>query len=516
MKVHSNDLKNNIKRIGRILNAKITYTDNGQTIELDNSKINSIVPHFNSNILKSTMKQLDLDYNLEIPEGTILNYRFGVYVNDVFEYLNFGNYVVCKVEKQEDLRSYKIICYDKMLYSMKNYVDMNLTYPMTVRQYINSICQYLGLTFKNANDTFVNYDKIIDKELYLGSDGNSLGYTFRDVLDELAEVTASTICINETDDKLEIRYINDTQDVINEDFFKDINVTFSEKYGPINSVVLSRSGESDNVYLQDAESIEANGLCEIKIKDNQIMNFNDRSTYLPEILQQLDGLEYYINDFTSTGIGYYDLCDKYYAQIGNNLYTCIMFNDEFIQTTGVEENINTEMPEVSETDYKKSDKTDMKINQTYIIVDKQNSQIDSVVKAVNEQNTKITNITQTMDNINITVSNQQNIFNNLNNSVVNIEGTLQDMSFNFNTQGLTIGTSANTNNVLIDNTGLKVYNYSTLNAIFNNKGSGIGKLIVTDTAQLGYLKFIKATKNGSSVTKIFHLKQAIEDLEDLI
>ena len=80
-----------------------------------------------------------------------------------------------------------------------------------------------------------------------------------------------------------------------------------KKYGPINSIVLSRSAESDNVYLRDEESVTANGLTEIKIIDNQIMNFNNRSEYLQGILDKLDGLTFWINEYDSTGITYYDL-----------------------------------------------------------------------------------------------------------------------------------------------------------------------------------------------------------------
>lgn len=116
---------------------------------------------------------------------------------------------------------------------------------------------------------------------------------------------------------------------------------------------------------------------------------------------------------------------------------------------------------------------------------------------------------------NESIKNQQTLYNSLNNKLVDMEGTLKDMSFNFNTKGLAVATSTDPNNSLLDNTGIKVYNYTKLNAIFNNKGSGIDKLIVTGTAQIGYLKFEKSTKNGQPVTKIFHLKQLIEDLQDL-
>lgn len=378
MKTHTNQFKSQIAKFAREHDSVITYDLNGETIELGGDKLNSITPSFKSSILKSAMKQLDIDSNEDIPLNTIINYKFGIKINGSYEYLDFGNYVVYKSERQEDTLSYKITCYDKMLYAMQEYEDLNISYPITIRNYINAICTKLGLTFANASDTFANYDKQIQNELYLDSDGNSLGYTYRDVLDELAQVTASTICIND-DDELEIRYITETNDTIDENYFKNINVTFGEKYGKINSIVLSRSGGSDNVYLRDEQSVIQDGLCELKIADNQIMNFNDRSTYLTDILNQLDGLEYYINDFSSTGICYYDICDRYTVQIGENTYSCIMFNDEINVTQGLEENVYTELPEESETDYTKADKTDRKINQTYLMVDKQNGIIQSLV-----------------------------------------------------------------------------------------------------------------------------------------
>ena len=159
--------------------------------------------------------------------------------------------------------------------------------------------------------------------------------------------------------------------------------------GPINSIVLARAGESDKIYKKDQNSIESNGLCELMISENQFMNFNNRVDYLQELSDKLFGVEYYLNDFVSTGIMYYDLLDMYNVKIGDKTYNCLMLNDEQDITQGLEENIYTERPEKSETDYTKADKTDRKINQTYIIVDKQNQEIDMVVSNVNNiTNTK--------------------------------------------------------------------------------------------------------------------------------
>lgn len=376
MKTHTTGFKENISLFGKEIDSKITYELNGEIIELGTEDLNSVTPHYEGAILKSVMKQLDIDSNVEIPLETILTYQFGVKVENSYEYISFGNYVVYSIEKQEDTNSYKIICYDKMLYSMKPYESMNITYPITIKNYINTICTHLGLNFKNANETFANYDKTITSELYLDENGDDLGYTFRDVLDELAQVTASTICINEDDDELEIRYISNTNDTIDEEYLKDVNVNFGEKFGPVNTIVLSRSAGADNIYYP---SVLPENPYELKISDNQIMNSNDRADYMPDIYNKLNGLEYYINDFSSPGIAYYNLCDRYSIEIGENIYSCVMFNDELNVTQGLEENIYTEMPEQTETDYTKADKTDRKLNQTILSVDKQNQKIEAKV-----------------------------------------------------------------------------------------------------------------------------------------
>lgn len=391
MKQHTSDFKENVVKMGRQWNNIVTY---GNTTL--NEELFAVTPHFESNLLKSAMKQLDIESSVDIPLGTVVNYQLGLWVNGDYEYLNYGNYVVYKSEKQKDKRTYLITCFDKMIYTMKKNEQLNVTYPITIKNYLNAIGQKVGLQVKDTN--FNNYSMQIPAELYLG-----LEYTYRDILDEIAEVSGSIIVINE-DDQIEVKYANTTGDTINEEFLKDVNVTIGEKYGPINSVVLSRAGESDNVYLRDEESVTENGLCEIKIKDNQIMNFNNRSDYLQGILNAVDGLEYYINNFKSPGILYYEIFDKYDVQIGNNTYNCIMLNDDINITQGIEEIVYTKLPEVSETDYEKADKTDMRINQTYLIVDKQNQTIESVVSNVTEQNNKISRVEQTVDELNSKIS----------------------------------------------------------------------------------------------------------------
>ena len=132
MKVHSNDFKENIKEIGRQFNSILSYTNGSEMIELGNEELNSVTAHYEGSILKSVMRGLEIDSNVEIPKGTIVNYQYGIVVDetenpetgevsDVYEYIDFGDYIVNEVEKKEDTNSYMIKCYDKMLYSMVDY-----------------------------------------------------------------------------------------------------------------------------------------------------------------------------------------------------------------------------------------------------------------------------------------------------------------------------------------------------------------------------------------------------------
>ena len=411
MKTHTTGFKNAEKELGRQLRAVITYGD--VTLE---EEIYSITPHYNADLLKSVMKQLDLELSVDIPLETVLNCRIGILVNGSYEMLNYGNYVVYKSEKQEDTNTYKLTCYDKMLYSMKQNEDLGIPYPISIKNYLIAICNKLGLTLKTT--TFQNESRMIQNELYLGLD-----YTYRDILDEIAQATGSIICLNENDEVL-VKYPTQTNDTIDEEFLKDVNVDFGQMYGAINTIVLSRSGESDNIYYP--ETLPENPI-EIKIKDNQIMNWNDRSDYLPGIYNALNGLYYYINDFSSTGILYYEVGDLYNIQVGENNYQCLMLNDEINITTGIEEIIHTDLPEQSQTDYTKADKTDRKLNQTYLIVDKQNQQIESVVSQTidpdnpNSMSNKLSRVTQTVDELNSKISDIADITTSLETNSAKLE-----------------------------------------------------------------------------------------------
>lgn len=206
---------------------------------------------------------------------------------------------------------------------------------------------------------------------------------------------------------------------------------------------------------------------------------------------------------------------------GNSLVSYVMtkkisyLGGEPSKDDNYEITLSAEEVKETSTEYSYASSVEDRLNRVEITTDKQNQKISAVVETQNEQSSQLSQVTQTVNDYDISIKNVQKSLETANGTIETLEGKITDMNFNFSTKGLSIGTSTDSNNSLLDNSGIRVYNYTKLNAIFNNKGSGIDKLIVTGTAQIGYLKFVKSTKNNKKVTKIFHLKELIEDLEDL-
>ncbi len=93
---------------------------------------------------------------------------------------------------------------------------------------------------------------------------------------------------------------------------------------------------------------------------------------------------------------------------------------------------------------------------------------------------------------------------------------IERMSYTFDTNDLHIAKSTDPVNARINNQGLKVFTYQELNAIFNHRGAGVKKLIVTNDAQIGNVSITKAIDdNGNECTDFNHLVSNIQELSDL-
>ena len=394
MKQVSNNFKTYIKTNGKQLDCKIVITDD---LVLGKKDVNSIQPFFNTTLFKTVMCGLEIDSNTRIAEGTEFKAKIGVkFKNSAYEYTEYENYTVYKCERQEDTESYKITAYDKMLEAMVDF-DMEVSQSLTTRQYLVSIFECLNWNTTGIPATFVNSTKLIEPNIHTG-----IGYTFRDVLDEIATITGAFIYFN--GDIPYLKYISETNEIIDEMYLSQDDVTIGKKYF-INSLAFSRAEESDSIYRKDNESVTQKGLSEFKISDNQILSTNNRADFIDDLWNYLKTLEFYIFDIKSTGIMWFEVADKFTIKAHNNTYPVVLLNDETTVDQDIEEHLYADEPEESETDYKCASDTDKKINQTNLRVDKQNQKIEGLITQIGDRSEKTTSITVDIDGLKTKVEN---------------------------------------------------------------------------------------------------------------
>lgn len=416
MRTHTQAFKDGIKAYGRQFEDKIYY--NSQTYTGDH--IFSVNYSVDTSLCKSIMQVLKIDTDISMNIGDTLDYGISI-VGVTGSEIRFNNFIVNKIEEQKDKKSKLITCYDNMVKSMqdyesfysstsdstfttdKNYYELDngkykrytgartgnpstlglyqSDFPMTVRTYLGKICTRLGITFGSSSDTFTNYNKNVLSEHYIDVDGNPMGYTYRDVLDDIAEATGRFIRINNTG-SLIIRSFTTTNDTINEEFFNDKNVNIGEKVGPYNVVVLSRGDGSDNLVRP---TTLPQTTYEFKIEGNPILDQTNREDFIDGIYNNINGLEFYANDFATKGILYLEAGDKYNVSIDSTTYPCLMLSDNIKRTQGLTENIVTKEPKETVTDYKyasSTDKLEIQSRNAYFLADKANGTASMIVEGI--------------------------------------------------------------------------------------------------------------------------------------
>ena len=416
MKQVSANYKNQIKEMGREIDSIISYYNHYQVITEDNKFIltedgekilteqikesshtditaediysSKVITH--GTLLKTMMKEFDFEVKQDIKIGSIVSYKFGLKVNNSYEYVDYGNFIVNKKEFNEDTKTYSYVAYDKLLFTMIPYVAEDISERQsvyTLYDLVNYCCEFCGLQL--GVETFPNGEREITNDTLKLLDSSN--FTFRDVLDYATEVTGCSSYL--IDDSFVIMPPQETNLVLYADSFKDTNVKFNQIFGPINSILFSRSEDTDFIETKDDESIEANGVTQIKIKDNPFLEGNDRADYFEEMFDVLDGLKYTLNDISSTGVTYLEFNDKYKISIDGNEYDCLLLNDEIIVEQGLEENIFTEEPQEKQQEYVTSTAN---VDDVSLRVDKANKQI--VLKVDSEGKLALAELKQNADN----------------------------------------------------------------------------------------------------------------------
>ena len=250
---------------------------------------------------------------------------------------------------------------------------------------------------------------------------------------------------------------------------------------------------------------------------------------------------------------YYSLTNECYGNILANAGDCILYelgdkkyytlyNGELTYQINVMEKNSVSIPSLQQEQTTNVLNKDVATNQKTIKteIDLINASMKLQASQITQVSNEVSNVSSNLndnyynkdetDAINETINSNINHVQEIQNSLeVSLDGIklslnntankVNNMNYNFTTDALTILSKDQENNSKLDNNGLRVYNYEELIAIYNSNGSGVDKLIVTGTAQIGYFKTMKRTINRKGrerkVTSEFYLEELIEELVDL-
>lgn len=305
------------------------------------------------------------------------------------EYVDYGTFIVAEQIINEGSSQKTLKCFDKMSEADIAYA-ITPTYPKTLLEFVQLICTELGWTLGTLS--FPNDDLSITEELF-----SEQNLTYRQILNQIAEASASIILFN-NDDELIFRQVDETSletlDASTLNFLKTDN-----HYGPVNSIVLSRYPQEDNIAQQDETSISENGLTELKFFNNDIVDA-DRETYITPIFNALNDIDFYPYEAETVGLGYFEIGDRItLTDPDNNTFGSYVFKYVLELTGGFRETIEAPVPEKTETSYQYAGIVGQTIKRAEIKVDKVEGEITSVVEEVDGIQTQLTSITQTVNDI---------------------------------------------------------------------------------------------------------------------
>lgn len=174
-------------------------------------------------------------------QGQTVDAFYGVQYDGEYHYVLKGKYTIESANYKKDKGTTELIGYDGMIGFEMAYVTVGL-YPTTLYQYLQAVCALAGVVLEN--EEVYNGDLEIEEDFYK----NANEYTARDVLEDICEAAASYAIINPSGN-LELRQVEDTGVVL--DYSDMLEYNLGDYWGGVNSLVLSRQPQNDDVFIRD-------------------------------------------------------------------------------------------------------------------------------------------------------------------------------------------------------------------------------------------------------------------------
>ena len=433
-----NECKQNVNEYKRI--AKIHVVEDNIDITNDDVLVDFTIEeiaHSNGTFVGNTVaKKITLNiindgsYNLE-------NKEIQVYVGVDYEgdgsdeeLVPYGNFIISKPTNEEVKDASNYVGYDYMMKAEKPYVEGNITYPISLYNYLSAVCSGLSITLGNSSIPNGSYSVL----------GNAYtnGESYRQVIEDIAKCCGGFAVIGR-DNKLYIRTLDvanlknlttedsilietedefelvsekptlasgsdnyDSENLTPDEYFDDFSTANS--YGPVNKVALALNENviGEDTIMQDSASIAENGVVEIRICDIAFLNSEaQRQLCIAGVYNVLHNLNYTPFSVNYYGYPYIDSGDFIIlrsVKSGREYYSYAL-NHTFTYNGGFSGKIEAPALTDVEDEYKATTDAKNAYRHTELRVNKIDGKITSIVEEIGDRTGKTTSITQDVDRI---------------------------------------------------------------------------------------------------------------------
>lgn len=291
-------------------------------------------------------------------------------IGSTAEQIDMGTFYVYEkdINVKEELTT--ISLYDKMFEALVTYNNISVSYPVTLKQFLNAICADLGWTL--ATTTFPNDDMSVTYDHFAFQ-----GKTYREVLNQIAEATGTIIYFN-SEDKLVLKTVGGASvEEITAPQLYSINP--KETWGDLNSLVFRNSPVDTNwvwyggyyhrpylyengypILLEDGTKLRTerldvrDDLYQIRIDNNAFIG-EAQETYMTDLVTALMGFSYIPFSAKTTGLGYFEIGDTITLTDHNSVsYVTTVFDIEIeVSVEGFNETLFAQDLELGLTNAKK-------------------------------------------------------------------------------------------------------------------------------------------------------------------
>lgn len=407
---------------------------------------------FDGQLFKTIMKQVEITVkNANEIKDKDINFQYGLFINNKFEYIDLGNYFIKDIEDNKKKDEITVTGYDRMIRFMKTFKqsELQLTYPCKMLKLVQKMCEVCGVELYSTD--FYNADLDVEEDFFTAQE-----LTYRDVLEKIAQATLTTAFIE--DNKLNLYKVsNDAIEKIDKSYLTDL--TIKEKFGPANALVLGRGDVEDNIEETDEKSIAQNGRCEIRFDENEFIEFQ-RKKVIKGMFEQIKGLEYYSFEASDVGVMWLKPCAC--IELGDkedSSYKSYYLKANITINTGISSDMGSDLIEETNTEYRVTTKEEKKTLKVERLAKKNEGLIQDLVEETTENSKKITKHEQDINGITQNVS--------------SVEEKLETVESTANTAKSTADTAKKTADNTNDNLTTNYYTKTETNSQITQKAESI-------------------------------------------